>query len=211
MTAVPGRQSRTSADRPTVRSRPPAPAPSSSPPRSSARSPASPTRSSSATRALDDVVLLGIPTRGVDLARRLARAHRRASRAAPVPVGCLDVTMYRDDLRLRPARALERTDDPARRRRRQGRRPRRRRAVLRPDGPRRARRARRPRPPARRPARRPRRPRPPRAADPRRLRRQEPADLAAARPCEVLLAEHDGRDAVLLGDRGRADDREEPR
>ena len=29
-----------------------------------------------------------------------------------VPVGSLDITMYRDDLRLRPARALERTDIP---------------------------------------------------------------------------------------------------
>ena len=31
---------------------------------------------------------------------------------APVPVGSLDITMYRDDLRLRPARALGRTDVP---------------------------------------------------------------------------------------------------
>jgi pyrimidine operon attenuation protein/uracil phosphoribosyltransferase len=30
-----------------------------------------------------------------------------------VPVGALDVTMYRDDLRLRPARALEPTEIPA--------------------------------------------------------------------------------------------------
>jgi pyrimidine operon attenuation protein/uracil phosphoribosyltransferase len=29
-----------------------------------------------------------------------------------VPVGALDVTMYRDDLRLHPARALEHTDVP---------------------------------------------------------------------------------------------------
>ncbi|NHC14023.1 bifunctional pyr operon transcriptional regulator/uracil phosphoribosyltransferase PyrR [Motilibacter sp. E257] len=60
----------------------------------------------------DDLVLLGIPTRGVALARRLAQ--RIASfEGSPVPVGSLDVTMYRDDLRLRPARALERTEIPA--------------------------------------------------------------------------------------------------
>jgi pyrimidine operon attenuation protein / uracil phosphoribosyltransferase len=59
-----------------------------------------------------DLVLLGIPTRGVPLARRLA--ERIASvEGAPVPVGSLDATMYRDDLRLRPARALEPTYIPA--------------------------------------------------------------------------------------------------
>ncbi len=62
-------------------------------------------------RGGSDVVLLGIPSRGVPLARRLAR---RTAEVEPggVPVGSLDVTMYRDDLRLRPARALERTDIP---------------------------------------------------------------------------------------------------
>jgi pyrimidine operon attenuation protein/uracil phosphoribosyltransferase len=64
------------------------------------------------TKGADDVVLLGIPTRGVALARRLAtRLGEVAGRE--VPVGALDITMYRDDLRLRPARALERTDIPA--------------------------------------------------------------------------------------------------
>ena len=58
-----------------------------------------------------DVLLLGIPTRGVPLARRLA--ERIASvEGQPVPVGSLDITMYRDDLRLHPARALERTEVP---------------------------------------------------------------------------------------------------
>ncbi len=65
-----------------------------------------------ANKGPDDLVLLGIPTRGVDLALRLARAHRRR-RGHDVPVGSLDVTMYRDDLRLRPARALERTEVPS--------------------------------------------------------------------------------------------------
>ncbi|HLI37700.1 MAG TPA: bifunctional pyr operon transcriptional regulator/uracil phosphoribosyltransferase PyrR [Streptosporangiaceae bacterium] len=58
-----------------------------------------------------DVVLLGIPTRGVPLARRLAgRAAHYEGHA--VPCGSLDVTMHRDDLRLRPARALGRTELP---------------------------------------------------------------------------------------------------
>jgi pyrimidine operon attenuation protein/uracil phosphoribosyltransferase len=58
------------------------------------------------------VVLLGIPTRGVPLARRLADRIEQVE-GQPVPYGSLDVTMYRDDLRLRPARALGRTDVPA--------------------------------------------------------------------------------------------------
>ncbi|MCF2529088.1 bifunctional pyr operon transcriptional regulator/uracil phosphoribosyltransferase PyrR [Yinghuangia soli] len=59
-----------------------------------------------------DVVLLGIPTRGVALARRLAERLEDIE-DEKVPVGALDITMYRDDLRLRPARALERTEIPA--------------------------------------------------------------------------------------------------
>ena len=58
-----------------------------------------------------DLVLLGIPSRGVPLAQRIA--ERIASvEGYDVPVGSLDVTMYRDDLRLRPARALLPTDIP---------------------------------------------------------------------------------------------------
>ncbi|EFL21804.1 PyrR bifunctional protein [Streptomyces himastatinicus ATCC 53653] len=65
-------------------------------------------------KGADDVVLLGIPTRGVFLARRLAaRLEEITGRSAgELPVGSLDITMYRDDLRLRPARALARTDIP---------------------------------------------------------------------------------------------------
>jgi pyrimidine operon attenuation protein / uracil phosphoribosyltransferase len=59
-----------------------------------------------------DVVLLGIPTRGVPLARRLASRIDQVE-GGHVPVGSLDITMYRDDLRMRPARTLERTEIPA--------------------------------------------------------------------------------------------------
>ena len=64
------------------------------------------------THGGDQVVLLGIPTRGVPLARRLA-SRISSFEGAPVPVGSLDVTLHRDDLRLRPARALRRTEVPA--------------------------------------------------------------------------------------------------
>jgi len=58
------------------------------------------------------VVLLGIPTRGVYLARRLAE-RLSAFAGHPTPVGALDITLYRDDLRLHPPRALEETAIPA--------------------------------------------------------------------------------------------------
>lgn len=58
------------------------------------------------------VVLLGIPTRGVPLAHRLA--GRIATFDGPaVPVGSLDTTLYRDDLRLRGVRPLGDTVEPA--------------------------------------------------------------------------------------------------
>jgi pyrimidine operon attenuation protein/uracil phosphoribosyltransferase len=59
----------------------------------------------------DRIVLLGIPTRGVTLARRVA-ARIADIEGVDAPVGALDVTMYRDDLRLRGVRALEETDIP---------------------------------------------------------------------------------------------------
>jgi pyrimidine operon attenuation protein / uracil phosphoribosyltransferase len=64
------------------------------------------------TRGAQDVVLLGIPTRGVPLASRLA-ARIAQVEGQQVPHGSLDITMYRDDLRLRPARTLGRTQVPA--------------------------------------------------------------------------------------------------
>lgn len=63
-------------------------------------------------RGADDLILLGIPTRGVALARRIGEAVE-AIEGSSVPVGALDITLYRDDLRLRPARALEETVIPS--------------------------------------------------------------------------------------------------
>ena len=57
------------------------------------------------------VLLLGIPTRGVHLARRIADRMSEVEGRTITP-GSLDVTMYRDDLRMRPARALEHTSIP---------------------------------------------------------------------------------------------------
>jgi len=57
------------------------------------------------------LVVLGIPSRGVPLARRLVRVMAEVE-GAEVPVGALDVTMHRDDLRHQPVRAPARTDIP---------------------------------------------------------------------------------------------------
>src|SRR3712207_2785712 len=62
---------------------------------------------------LTDVVLVGIPTRGAPLARRLA-ARVEAFSGTPVDVGTVDITLYRDDLRMRGVRALEDTVLPER-------------------------------------------------------------------------------------------------
>ncbi|HZN70926.1 MAG TPA: bifunctional pyr operon transcriptional regulator/uracil phosphoribosyltransferase PyrR [Micromonosporaceae bacterium] len=64
------------------------------------------------TRGASDAILLGIPTRGVPLAGRLAD-RIRTFEGVDVPHGALDVTLYRDDLRLRGARAVGRTEVPA--------------------------------------------------------------------------------------------------
>ena len=64
------------------------------------------------TSGATGTVLLGIPTRGVPLAHRLA-ARIHAFEGIDVPVGSLDITLYRDDLRRRGVRALEPTELPA--------------------------------------------------------------------------------------------------
>ena len=59
-----------------------------------------------------DLLLLGLHTRGVPLARRLA-ANIAEVEGTTVATGELDVTMYRDDLRSQPTRSPHRTELPA--------------------------------------------------------------------------------------------------
>jgi len=63
-------------------------------------------------KGASSLVLMGIPSRGVPLAHRIAERIAAIEPGSSVPVGSLDITMYRDDLRLRPARALGRTIVP---------------------------------------------------------------------------------------------------
>lgn len=59
----------------------------------------------------ENLVLLGIPTRGSHLALRIA-AIIESIESKAVPVGTLDITLHRDDLRLRPPRTLMPTKIP---------------------------------------------------------------------------------------------------
>lgn len=62
-----------------------------------------------------NLVILGIPTRGVLLAERIAAAISKAEPEADVSqmLGRLDITMYRDDLASNPTRAITETSIPA--------------------------------------------------------------------------------------------------
>lgn len=62
-------------------------------------------------KGAEDLVLLGIPTRGTHLATRLAERIARVE-GTEVPTGTLDVTMYRDDLRRQPTRGPHHTALP---------------------------------------------------------------------------------------------------
>jgi pyrimidine operon attenuation protein/uracil phosphoribosyltransferase len=63
-------------------------------------------------RGTDDLILVGIRTRGAPLADRLAGAIAEFE-GVDVPSGALDVTLYRDDVALRRPRGLESTTVPA--------------------------------------------------------------------------------------------------
>src|SRR6476620_11160345 len=52
-------------------------------------------------RGLDEMALVVIRTRGVPIARRLARTLREIN-GDEVPTGALDITLYRDDLMRHP-------------------------------------------------------------------------------------------------------------
>ncbi|MHC8495975.1 MAG: bifunctional pyr operon transcriptional regulator/uracil phosphoribosyltransferase PyrR [Actinomycetes bacterium] len=62
-------------------------------------------------RGVDDLVILGIQSRGVPLAQRIAsRIEDIAGHS--IPLGALDVTMYRDDVSIRGARPVGVTQVP---------------------------------------------------------------------------------------------------
>ncbi|UOR03202.1 bifunctional pyr operon transcriptional regulator/uracil phosphoribosyltransferase PyrR [Leucobacter allii] len=64
-----------------------------------------------ANKGVAGLVLVGIPTRGALLARRIAATIDRIE-GSEVPVGILDVTLYRDDLAHHPTRAPRPTEMP---------------------------------------------------------------------------------------------------
>ena len=62
-------------------------------------------------KGTEDLVIVGIRTRGAPLAERVA-ASIAEFEGADVPSGALDVTLYRDDVALRSPRSLESTTVP---------------------------------------------------------------------------------------------------
>ena len=64
-----------------------------------------------ANRGIDDVVVLGIHTRGAPLAERLGKFLTEVE-GTSVPIGSLDIGMYRDDLDTRPTTPLGHTEIP---------------------------------------------------------------------------------------------------
>jgi pyrimidine operon attenuation protein/uracil phosphoribosyltransferase len=63
-------------------------------------------------KGADSLLLLGIPTRGVILAQRI-QAEIAIIEGKEVALGSLDITLHRDDLRMRAPRPLHRTEIPA--------------------------------------------------------------------------------------------------
>ncbi len=61
-----------------------------------------------------NLVILGIPTRGVHLAKRIAAAIAKAEPESDIVnmLGRLDITMYRDDLSKRPSVSVSPTEIP---------------------------------------------------------------------------------------------------
>lgn len=66
-------------------------------------------------KGANEVILLGIPTRGVFLADRLGKkilAAEKSDRGIESLVGTIDITLHRDDLRQNPTRAIRPTRIP---------------------------------------------------------------------------------------------------
>lgn len=64
-----------------------------------------------ANKGTEDLVLVGIRTRGAPLADRIA-ASIASFEGVDLPSGALDVTLYRDDVAIRAPRSLEATTVP---------------------------------------------------------------------------------------------------
>ena len=65
-------------------------------------------------KGVEDLVLVGVRTRGVHIARRLARTLREITKT-DIPTGALDITLYRDDLMrfaVGPQPVVRRTEIP---------------------------------------------------------------------------------------------------
>ena len=63
-------------------------------------------------KGIEDVVILGIPTRGVHIARRL-KDILKTIEGVDAPVGSIDATLYRDDIGMKQEQpALKETDIP---------------------------------------------------------------------------------------------------
>ena len=56
-------------------------------------------------KGIDDIVLLGVKTRGVPLASRIAKKIKDIEKV-DVPIGVLDITFYRDDLKRKSIQPL---------------------------------------------------------------------------------------------------------
>ena len=56
-------------------------------------------------KGTDDLALVGVRTRGVPIARRIARTLREIT-GQDIPTGSLDITLYRDDVTPAGARIL---------------------------------------------------------------------------------------------------------
>lgn len=58
------------------------------------------------------IILLGIPTRGAHLAHRIAAIISEIE-STPTPCGTLDITLFRDDIRMRAPKAIMPTTIPS--------------------------------------------------------------------------------------------------